>query len=67
VVTAGFERTEGFGEATTTGGLATTAPVSGRLAIAGDGGGATMRAPWLGSGTMRRGAGTVGATGCGAA
>ena len=58
------------------GGRATTAPVGGRLAIAGlvpgarapegwagIGGGATMRAPWFGKGTMRRGAGTAGGVG----
>ena len=47
-------------------GRATTAPTGGRLAMAA-GGSATMRAPWFGRGTMRRGAGVAGACGATAA
>jgi hypothetical protein len=51
------------GAATITGGFAITGPTGGLLAIAGGAGaGVTIRAPWLGSGTIRRGAGTAGAT-----
>jgi hypothetical protein len=46
---------------TTTGGRPTDTPLGGRLAIAG--GGATIRAPWLGKGTILRGPPTTGATG----
>ena len=44
-------------------GRAITGPDGGRLAIAGEGAGATMLAPWRGSGTIRRGAAGAGGAG----
>ncbi len=59
VTTTGRSATGGgaAGGAATTGGRAMTGPAGGLLAMAGPGAGATMFAPWRGSGTMRRGAG----------